>query len=205
MNNETSLAALAATRICHDLASPIGAIANVADMMREVAGQNDVEDLDLLRRTADRGAALLKFYRLVLGTKSSSEPGITVESFRAIAACQGVPNRITVEIETQHETISAQMAQLGGLLLMAGTALTGLRGEVKLTIDPSSESLAHLEIRGERAAITEDRRALLDGSVPLPEKASDIEFSLTNRAVIGMNAQLGITDETGAIDLTVTA
>ena len=66
--SDLDLAALLCSRVCHDLVSPVGAIANGLEMMDE---EDDQElhrlALELVRRSARQASAKLQFCRLAFG------------------------------------------------------------------------------------------------------------------------------------------
>lgn len=202
---KNALASLTATRICHDLASPIGAISNVADMMRDMGGQGDAEDLSMLCRAAERGTSLLKFYRVILGTKSAEDPGITLESFVALSKCQEVPNRISVEVTCPVATLEPKVAQLGGLMLMAGASVAGLKGTLRLSLLAEPDRICDLNVLSERADLNTVREALLTGSQEIPEKPGDIEFCLIRTTAEALSARPVIERRDGAIRLSAVA
>ena len=61
------LSATIASRICHDLVSPIGAIVNGVDLIREIGGSDVSDELAMISQSADRASSLLQFYRIAFG------------------------------------------------------------------------------------------------------------------------------------------
>ncbi|MEM7177617.1 MAG: hypothetical protein AAF503_07920 [Pseudomonadota bacterium] len=198
---KNALPALIVTRICHDLASPIGAISNVADMMRGMGDQGDAEDLDMLCRAAERGTSVLKFYRVVLGYKTAEDPGIMLESFIALSKCQEVANRLSVEVTCSAATLEPKLAKLSGLLLMAGASMAGLKGVLRLSILPSEEEVCVLDVVGDRVTLTETRAHLLTAEQEFAEKPGDIEFCLIRTTAALLSARVEIDRREGSIRL----
>ncbi len=62
---DTHLAELLATRLCHDLTGPIGAVHNGAEFMKEDGMAEDAADL--IASSAAEAVARLQFYRVVYG------------------------------------------------------------------------------------------------------------------------------------------
>ncbi|BCJ89969.1 histidine phosphotransferase [Terrihabitans soli] len=83
------LAALIASRLCHDVISPVGAIVNGLEVleeekdpaMREIA-------LDLVRKSAEQASARLQFARLAFGAAGSAGAQIDVGDAEQVA--QGI-------------------------------------------------------------------------------------------------------------------
>ncbi len=202
---KNALPALIATRICHDLASPIGAISNVADMMREMGNQGDPEDLAMLSRAAERGTSLLKFYRVVLGTRSAEDPGITLDTFVSLSRCIEVANRLSVEVTCPEATLQPKLAQLGGLMLMAGASMAGLRGTLHLSMLTGPDDICAIDVVGDCVTLDETRADLLTGSQEYPEKPGDIEFCLIRTTADVLPARLEIEQRDGAIRISAVA
>ncbi|MDF2232109.1 histidine phosphotransferase family protein [Albimonas sp. CAU 1670] len=60
-------AALMCSRICHDLISPVGAIGNGVELLREVERGSDGTELQLIERSAEMASAYLQFLRIAFG------------------------------------------------------------------------------------------------------------------------------------------
>jgi len=81
------LAALVASRVCHDIISPVGAITNGL----EVLDEEDSEDMkefamDLIRKSARQASAKLQFARLAFGAAGSAGAEIDLGDAQSVAA-----------------------------------------------------------------------------------------------------------------------
>ncbi len=85
-----SLIALMASRLCHDLINPVGALSSglevIVDPSHDAAMHE--EALDLVRKSADKAVALLKFARLAYG--SAGGPGASIAWEDAHSALAGL-------------------------------------------------------------------------------------------------------------------
>ena len=83
------LAALLCSRVCHDLISPVGAIANGIEVMEE---DKDEETrtfaLDLIKKSAYQASAKLQFCRLAFGAAGSA--GAQIDLGDAEKAARGL-------------------------------------------------------------------------------------------------------------------
>lgn len=61
------VAELLASRLCHDLVSPIGAVVNGMELIEEVGGDFSEEALELSARSARQASQRLQFYRVAFG------------------------------------------------------------------------------------------------------------------------------------------
>lgn len=78
------LAALLASRICHDLISPIGAINNAMELYDEGGAEEDA--LELIRMSATNASARLQFARIAYGAAGSA--GMEIDTGEAETVAQ---------------------------------------------------------------------------------------------------------------------
>lgn len=71
------LAQALCSRMCHDLAGPLGAIGSGAELLQEDPGETDSEIIDLLSRSAAAASSRLRACRALLGQPTSRglDPG----------------------------------------------------------------------------------------------------------------------------------
>ena len=71
------LAALLASRVCHDIISPVGALANGLEVLEEDQGEEMREfAMELITKSAKSASAKLKFSRLAFGASGSAGAAI---------------------------------------------------------------------------------------------------------------------------------
>ena len=67
------LAALLASRVCHDIISPVGALANGLEVLEEDQGEDmHAFAMELINKSARSASAKLKFSRLAFGASGSA-------------------------------------------------------------------------------------------------------------------------------------
>lgn len=66
------LVGLLGARICHDLISPLGAVANGLELM-EITGQHQGEELELVKASSQAANSKLKFFRIAFGRGSPDQ------------------------------------------------------------------------------------------------------------------------------------
>ena len=69
--DEPDLVALLGSRICHDLVSPVGAIANGLELLEMTQGPT--EEMALIRGAVDSATARIKFFRMAFGAASAEQ------------------------------------------------------------------------------------------------------------------------------------
>jgi histidine phosphotransferase ChpT len=83
---DLDLAALISSRICHDVISPVGAIANGLEMLGEEQDEAMREQtMDLIRKSARQASAKLQFARLAFGAAGSAGAEIDLRDAERVA------------------------------------------------------------------------------------------------------------------------
>ena len=67
------LAALLASRLCHDVISPVGAIQSGLELLDEMP--DDAESMELVRKSTRSAVAKLQFARIAYGASGSTAAG----------------------------------------------------------------------------------------------------------------------------------
>lgn len=147
---------LLASRLCHDLISPIGAVNNGLELLEdEESGMAD-DALELSIKSARRAADLLQTYRVALGG-AGNQPSFRLADARALAASilEGGKVRLDWPAEQDATPVPLGMAKLalnlvmlageclprGGSIAVAFGAANG-RVEVQLTVSGQGARLA---------------------------------------------------------------
>ncbi|MBD8893751.1 histidine phosphotransferase ChpT [Roseibium litorale] len=80
------LSALVASRVCHDIISPVGAITNGLEVLDE-EGSEDMREfaMDLIRKSARQASAKLQFARLAFGAAGSAGAEIDLGDAQVVA------------------------------------------------------------------------------------------------------------------------
>lgn len=80
------LAALVASRVCHDIISPVGAITNGLEVLDEESNEEMREfAMDLIRKSARQASAKLQFARLAFGAAGSAGAEIDLGDAQSVA------------------------------------------------------------------------------------------------------------------------
>lgn len=64
---------LLASRICHDLVSPVGAVANGVEFMRDMGADSLEDSVDLIEHSAQQASVRLQLFRLCYGAGGSEK------------------------------------------------------------------------------------------------------------------------------------
>lgn len=197
------LAARVAARICHDLVSPVGAIANGIDLIAEIGGTGADEELALVRRSSERAATLLRVQRLAFGPAGADGQPVSRTRLAADLGEAIGGRRVALHVEgVEGPALSAPAARLVALMVLSARSLLGLSGGISVTLDAGADLPVTVAAEGEKAAVGEAQAAWIagDGSAGLPE-AREVELALVGAAAEGAGARLALTHAPGRVAL----
>jgi histidine phosphotransferase ChpT len=179
MTSQTDLAALLCSRLCHDMLSPVGALANGLELLAE---EQDPEMrarcMELLEQSARISTDKLKFFRLAFGAAGGFGEAIPIDEAQSVIdALAPEAKRVTINWAIAEPSLPKPAVKV--LLNLAQIALDAL-------------------VRGGTLDIGAERR---DGAVEIVARARGdrIAFDETiGRALQGDLAQTEITSRTAA-------
>lgn len=179
MISQTDLAAMLCSRLCHDMLSPVGALANGLELLAE---EQDPEMrarcMELLEQSARISTDKLKFFRLAFGAAGGFGEAIPIDEAKAVIEALAADNK-RVEINWAIADPSLPKPAVKVLLNLAQIGLDAL-------------------VRGGTLDIGAERR---DGAVEIVARARGdrIAFDETiGRALQGDLAEGEITSRTAA-------
>jgi len=164
---------LLSARMCHDLISPVSAIANGIELVTEFEDEMKGEALSLIGDSAQSASRLLQFYRAAFGSARSAQGGILTLAEarqRVLDAVGG--GRIQVDWPEETETDGRLVGRLGLKLLMnmalAGSDILPGNGILRVTLMAGPNGL-DADIRAEKAglALSDDLRGALTGQAAI--------------------------------------
>lgn len=170
----TDLAALMGSRICHDLISPLGAIANGMELL-ELSGM-DGPEMDLIRESVNSATARIKLYRVAFGAASNGQT-IGAADLAALVVPGAGERRIEIDWQVAGD-MPRHQAKLTFLALMCLESALAWGGQISVARD--GEGFV-LHARAERMRQDQDAWARLErahtGDAPLP-KPAEMHFAL---------------------------
>ena len=168
MISQTDLAAMLCSRLCHDLLSPVGALANGLELLAE---EQDPEMrarcMELLEQSARISTDKLKFFRLAFGAAGGFGEAIPIDEAKAVIDALAADNK-RIEINWAVADSSLPKPAVKVLLNLAQIALDALVRGGTLDIgaerrDGAVEIVARA--RGERIAFDETIGRALQGDL----------------------------------------
>jgi histidine phosphotransferase ChpT len=165
------VAELLASRLCHDLVGPIGAVSNGMELLAD-GGMDMADDaLDLTRNSAEQASGLLQFYRMAYGMAGNRQGG-DLKPLRDVAAQYF--SRQKVSLDWPSGPAPQGMSDLAGklilnMLVMAAEALPrGGTVGVLLSNEGAGNDVTVVAV-GADAALRDETRAGLADAVDVEE------------------------------------
>ena len=183
----TTILELLASRICHDLISPVGAIHNGIEFMEEMGeAGNCKEALSLIMHSAGQASARLQMFRLVYGLggrDSHIKPEDAHKAFGNMIAADG---RVTQEWDPHAELGFGEALPEGYAKILAGTLMLAAeclpKGGVVMVSGDSQSAATRVIARGTNAAPREYAEEALIHLLPV----SDVDPRLVHPYVMGL-------------------
>lgn len=174
MTDETSpdLCALMGSRLCHDLISPLGAIANGMELL-EMTFDTPTPEMELIKQSVENVNARIKLFRISFG-QAGSEQQIGRSEVAAILKDYFAPSRLTVEWHPAEDVPRTEAkAALLAVLCLEGALPMG--GAIDVTRSDGRWTVAG---RGPRLRIDGGGWDHLAGAGQVPEDARSVHFAL---------------------------
>ncbi|MEM6680554.1 MAG: histidine phosphotransferase family protein [Pseudomonadota bacterium] len=196
------LATLVASRICHDIVGPVGAIANGIDLMAEAGGE--AEEIDLVRQSTDRAASMLRILRIGFGSASAEGRGMSrgalVEVLRKAISGRRVSLLVTGE---EGDDLTSETARLVTLMVLSARIALGLSGQIEVVFSHDRELPLRVTAEGERAALSPEAANWLSGALNPAPASREVEFAMLAQAAAAAGLQLTFDHQDGRVTLCV--
>jgi histidine phosphotransferase ChpT len=162
--SDLDLAALLCSRVCHDIISPVGAIANGLELMDDPDVDADMKAtaLDMVRNSAKTATAKLKFCRIAFGASGSA--GAQIDMGEAGEMAKAFVGEEKIKLDWQAPRENRPKAEVKLILNMMMLAMAGIPrgGVVTVTVDGRNFAV---KAKGERAKLPQAMADVLTGIV----------------------------------------
>lgn len=192
--DDLSLAALVSSRICHDIISPVGAIANGLEVLDEEDDENvRAYALDLIRKSTEQASAKLQFARLAYGAGGSAASEIDMDTVERVIA--GI-----IDLQKHKLTLSTRLTGLQKdkvrlLLNLVAIAITTLpRGgtiDVLVTGD-KTEPVLEINCSGQGGRVPDHVEKIFSGHASGALDTMSIQPYYANRLAISCNMVVSV-------------
>ncbi|MGF1501280.1 MAG: histidine phosphotransferase family protein [Paracoccaceae bacterium] len=201
---EPRLAQALASRICHDLVSPVGAVVNGADLLAEIGGSGGDEEIALLGQSAERAAAVLAFHRLAFGAAGAADAPVARTAWERTAMRMVASERIAFRMTgAGGPELSRPAARLAALLVLAGRGLLSMRGTLSICFDADGDVPMRLSATGEGLERKRDMLALLGRPVGDAPEPREVEFLMIGPAAAALGGRIVVEETAERIEIAV--
>lgn len=204
MNHETKLAEMLATRLCHDLTGPIGAVNNGAEFLDEEGFDMQNEAVQLILSSAHEAVNRLQFYRQAYGrTGEAGEASLAEKKKIVMDFFSGTKIKIDwpdAHTDAADVAVGHKMSRLmlNLMIIVASSAIRGGTLSVRLHKTDAGDKQIDIAVTGETIKLDTDTIAILSNktdSVALTPKtaqpflamklAEELHATITHRADSG--------------------
>jgi histidine phosphotransferase ChpT len=164
--SDLDLAALLCSRVCHDIISPVGAIANGLELMDDPETDADMKAtaLDMVRSSAKSATSKLKFCRIAFGASGSA--GAHIDMGEAGETAKAFMGSEKAKLDWQAPRENRPKAEVKLLLNMLLLGIAGIpRGGV-ITVTVEGRNF-RVRAQGERAKVPQAMADMLHGTALL--------------------------------------
>ena len=198
---DISFTSMVCSKILHDIAGPIGAIMNGAELLAETGDGDDQEEIiDLIKSSADQMSSQVKAFRIAFGALSSGWGEIGVMDFRhaleSYSGFRGFSVRWTTEGETIHKDLAKLILNTAFIL----GDVVRKKGELHIirTGDVHDYSFA-IEAFGEGIVLPDEQKGILEGTEAPPHSTSNMSAYIVRTIAESLGVTISIDVSANAI------
>lgn len=165
--DSTEFAGLLCSRLCHDLVSPVGAINNGVELIKD-PGNADMQEqiIALLSDSAVQTSNKLKFFRIAFGLGGGLGEELTIEEAKVALSALFDGGKISLEWQHQQSTLGKDLIKIIlNVALTAGEAILGAGTvTIQLPENVDQESII-IKAKGSRMLLAKSVLEAVEGSL----------------------------------------
>lgn len=202
---ELRVVELMASKICHDLISPVGAIGNGLELMEDDGGGDTAKEaLQLSQNCVRRASALLELFRMSYGT-AGSDTGLGWDAARALATgfLAGTKMTLTWQALPAGVTPPPGATKLLLNLVVLGGEMLPRGGQIAVGVAAGPGGMALKAVAsGQDARVSDDVSAVLKGAVAVPAlSAKTVHGYFSQRFAESLRSRIEVSGAPGSITL----
>ena len=161
------LSALLASRVCHDIISPVGALTNGLEVLEEDQGEEMREfAMDLINKSAKSASAKLKFARLAFGASGSAGADIDTGEAQEVVQLYMEGEKADFTWEGVRSLAPKNRVKLLLNLLLVATGAVPRGGTIAVSLQGEGPALAFaLRCSGPKARVPSEFVEMLNGQL----------------------------------------
>ncbi|SKA14142.1 histidine phosphotransferase ChpT [Consotaella salsifontis] len=195
------LAALLASRLCHDIISPVGAIQSGLELLEEMP--DDPDAMALVRSSTKSAVAKLQFARIAFGASGSPQASLDLGDARSVAEGFMGFEKPTLTWNGERAYVAKNLAKtLLNLIVVANSCLPR-GGTIDVSVEtPETDPRFTLVISGPRLRVPERFLIMLNGKgleEPLDSYGIQPYYALLLAQETGLGIEVSVEGETARI------
>lgn len=162
------LAALVASRVCHDVISPVGAIVNGLEILEDEKDEGMRGfAFDLIKKSAEQASARLQFCRIAFGAAGSAAAQLDLGDAEQVARGFVEDQKTKLVWEANRQLLPKNIVKLLLNLVLVATTTIPRGGEIRVTSEGEGEATSFsLVTTGPSARVPANILDLLAGKAP---------------------------------------
>ncbi|MEO1552568.1 MAG: histidine phosphotransferase family protein [Pseudomonadota bacterium] len=168
MIEPSRLAAFIASRICHDLISPVASVNSALELLEDPGdAEMKAQAENLLHNGAEAAGARIQLLRYAFGSAGLSDTAADRHEVRSIVEGFMKSHKPSIEWEIETEHFSCGHARVLMNLVIMATAAIPRGGVVTLRVSNDGDGLSIAAIaKGPRARLADYAKSILSGDTP---------------------------------------
>ena len=188
-------ASLLASRICHDLISPLGAISNGVELL-SMSGVANTPEMKLIEEAVESANARVKFFRVALGASSGTQMLARAEILKLLDGCYGA-GRLKVRWSPPSDPTRTE-AKVALLSLMCIETVLPQGGEIVINEDRDSWQL---QAFGPTIRYEADIWAVLSRPPNIQVRSNQVQFLMLKEALSQLGREAAVGHSSSAVSL----
>lgn len=166
--SDLELGALMCSRLCHDVISPVGAIANGFEVLEDEKDESMRQmALDIIRANADKASARLQFARLAFGAMGATADRFPLEDARRLTENLYKGEKARIQWNVPADALPKDQVKLLVNLVMVAVSTIPRGGDVTVDMSADGDRVTFsLQATGINANVSETARLVFGGEVP---------------------------------------
>lgn len=193
------IAELLASRLCHDLVSPVGAVGSGIELLREFGEDPGGDAMTLVEQSARLATERLQFFRIAFGQAGAGRLDVSMADMARFAAAAAATQRIRLAWPEGLATPGAGGAKLLLNMVLLGADALPRGGELRVGLAPAPGGLAaEVGALAPEARLPDELAAALAGTVSVADlSARSVQARWTGLVAGRLGTSVGVLAEPG--------
>ncbi len=204
---DLTFASLLASRICHDLISPVGAVNNGLEILADESdAEMTAQAMDLIRSSAASASAKLQFMRLAFGMAGNVSEMVSLDEAKSLANGMVASGTTRLDWQVGAQSLDKAVVRLLLNMILIGFEALPRGGILRVGVQRAGATNLMISAEGPKARLPEKSAAILrDGAELSAVEPRESNMLLTHTLAANLKSGLNVVigDETIEIAATI--